>query len=52
MKLQKANFGFWNADFGFKVFCPFKKTERSDSTIRHSTFVIRHFIGKTLNLKP
>ncbi|CAB1069286.1 hypothetical protein D1AOALGA4SA_636 [Olavius algarvensis Delta 1 endosymbiont] len=22
-KLQKANFGFWNADFGFKVFCLF-----------------------------
>ncbi|CAB1084293.1 hypothetical protein D1AOALGA4SA_11817, partial [Olavius algarvensis Delta 1 endosymbiont] len=32
-KLRKANFRFWNADFGFKVFCLFKMTERSDSTI-------------------
>jgi len=22
-KLSKVNFGFWNADFGFKIFWPF-----------------------------
>ena len=29
---RRLNFGFWNADFGFKVFCLFyEQTERTDS---------------------
>jgi len=51
-KLQKADFRFWNADFGFKVFCPFKTIERSDSTIRHSSIVIRHFMNAWMWLNP
>ncbi|CAB1080902.1 hypothetical protein D1AOALGA4SA_8570 [Olavius algarvensis Delta 1 endosymbiont] len=37
---QILDFGMRISDLGYSVH--FKSTERSDSIIRHSTFVIRH----------